>query len=104
MSAQAYTNKRRILAEASVLKIQYPKFVATKNNLVATIDCNQAYDTIMYKDVCMCVFNGYGTIYPKALFPTNLDGGNSNTTNIQYFFSGGNNSTNSPQIFSGGSS
>ena len=64
MSAQSYTNKRRIIAEASVPKVQYPKFVAVKNNFVPAIDCNQTYDTLVYKDVCMCKFTGYGKQVP----------------------------------------
>ena len=64
MSTQSYTNKRRIIAEASVLKIQYPKFIAVKNQLSPTIDCNQTYDTLVYKDICMCKFTGYGKQVP----------------------------------------
>ena len=60
MSAQAYTNRRRILAEASVLKVQYPVRVAVTNTLVPTINCNQNFQPIQYNEVCMCVFNGYG--------------------------------------------
>ena len=57
MSAQAYTNRRRILAEAAVLKVQYPKYIATKNNLTAAIDCNQNYSELVYKDNCVkCIY------------------------------------------------
>lgn len=60
MSAQAYTNKRRVLAEASLLKVQYPVSVAFTNTLVPTINCNQNFQPIQYKDICPCAFNGYG--------------------------------------------
>ena len=103
MSAQSYTNKRRILVEASVLKVQYPDNAAFTNRLVPVINCLQLVQPIVYKDICRCPFNGYGTTH-KNVFPSIFDGGNSNTVNIEYFLSGGNNSTNSPQIFSGGSS
>ena len=64
MSAQGYTNKRRILAEASVLKVQYPKYVASKNTVSATIDCDSNYQAITYKDICSCKFTGYGKQVP----------------------------------------
>jgi hypothetical protein len=60
MSAQAYTNKRRVLAQASLLKVQYPTTVAFTNRLVSAINCNQNFQTIQYKDICPCAFNGYG--------------------------------------------
>jgi hypothetical protein len=52
MSAQGYTNKRRILAEASLLKVQYPTYIASKNTLSASIDCDLNYQAIVYTDIC----------------------------------------------------
>jgi hypothetical protein len=60
MSAQAYTNRRRILAEASIVKVQFPKGVAVDNKLSPTINCNQSFQPIIYTPVCVCPFTGYG--------------------------------------------
>lgn len=130
MSAQAYTNKRRILAEASLLKTVYPGQVGVKNTLAATIDCTQTLQPLLYKDICGCKFNGRGIIHPPPIVPPvppivcidTLSGGDSNTLayiiydgNCQVsctIFSGGNESTNincpvsivQQIIYSGGSS
>ena len=84
MSAQAYTNRRRILAEASIVKVQFPKGVASHNKLTPTINCNQSFENIVYTPVCVCPFNGYGNAYippqppPLICIPT-YDGGYSTT-------------------------
>ena len=54
MSTQAYINRQRIIAEASVTKIQYPKGVASINKLAPTIDCNPKFDILDYKHICQC--------------------------------------------------
>jgi len=105
MSAQAYTNKRRILAEASLLKTVYPGRVGVKNTLSATIDCNQSFQSIEYKDICGCKFNGRGN--PPPIVPPvppivcvdTLSGGGSNT--LAYIIYDGNCQV-SCTIFSGG--
>jgi hypothetical protein len=78
MSAQAYTNKRRILAEASLLKTVYPGRVGVKNILAATIDCTQSFQPIEYTDICGCKFTGRGTIQPPPMLPA-INGGTSET-------------------------
>ena len=40
---------------------QYDKM---KEEPVKPIDCNQTYDTLVYKDICMCKFTGYGKQVP----------------------------------------
>ena len=93
MSAQSYTNKRRVLAEASALKVQYPVSVAFTNTLVPTINCNQTFQTLVYTDICACSFNGRGTLRPTpSLNVTSIDGGNSETgvENVSLMFDGGN--------------
>jgi hypothetical protein len=108
----------------------YPGRVGFKNNLSATIDCNQSFESIDYKDICGCTFNGRGIIpsttsspiVPPIICINTLSGGDSNTfAYIIYdgncysscnIFSGGNSSTsiNCPNsviqeiIYSGGSS
>jgi len=60
MSAQAITNRRRLVAEASVLKVQYPKNIASASPIVATLNCNPSFQSITYKDICPCKWNGFG--------------------------------------------
>jgi hypothetical protein len=93
MSAQAYTNKRRVLAEASALKVQYIKNVAFTNSLISTINCNQTFQTLAYKDICACPFNGRGTLRPTpSPITPSINGGNSETGvgNVSLWFDGGN--------------
>ena len=105
MSAQSYTNKKRILAEASLRKTVYPGRVGFKNTLSATIDCNQSFEPLVYKDICGCGFTGRGIIPPQPIPPiiciNTLSGGESNT--VAYIFVDGN-CYSSCNIFSGGSS
>jgi len=57
MSAQCYINKRRILAEASITKVQYPKGVSNVNKLSSTLNCDANFEEITYKEICRpCVY------------------------------------------------
>jgi hypothetical protein len=79
MSAQSYTNKRRILAEISVVKTQYKKGVSVNNNaMYASINCLPDFQQITYAPVCTCPFNGRGTV-PRAPPIVDIDGGNAQT-------------------------
>ena len=104
MSAQAYTNKRRILAEASLLKTVYPGRVGVKNILAATIDCTQSFQPIEYNDICGCGFDGRGIPSATPVIVVTLITGGTSISNIPSILSGGSSSTQSFQIFSGGSS
>jgi len=56
MSAQCYTNKRRILAEASVTKTQYPGSIGLNNNpIYASINCNPNFNELAYL-IKLCCF------------------------------------------------
>jgi hypothetical protein len=93
MSAQAYTNKRRILAEASLLKTVYPGQVGVKNTLAATIDCTQTLQPLLYKDICGCGFDGRGNpppIVPPSPIISAINGGTSGTgiNNVALWISG----------------
>jgi hypothetical protein len=112
MSAQSYTNRRRVLAEASLLKTEYPGNVGYRNFLTATIDCEQTFENTFYKDICGCSFTNRGRgKYPPYIPPyippqpppriEVLSGGNS-TTNSFLILSGGYADTDSDTIFSGG--
>lgn len=61
MSSQAYTNRIRILAEASAIKVQYPSSIASDNRLSATINCSPNFTTIIYPFVCPCAPNNRGS-------------------------------------------
>ena len=109
MSAQCYTNRRRIRAEASVLKAQYKKGVTVnKNAIYATLNCLPDFQELAYVPICGCPFNGRGIIIPPIIPPliitaidggsaeTNLgdisfwvDGGNAETLSTNYWFDGG---------------
>lgn len=102
MSAQAYTNKRRTQAEASLLKVQYPGRVALNtNSLYSSRNCLPNFQQLNYVDNICCKFRrvvqsapGLGSI---------LDGQNSGT-NAPIILDGGNSGTNSTTILDGGNS
>jgi hypothetical protein len=101
MSAQAYTNRRRVLAEVGVQKVQYKKFIAeNRNPLAATINCDPNFSPIIYKDICTCPFNGYGTPIPSPTQPSTYDGGNY-TTQSSNILDGGSSATNITNVLSG---
>ena len=61
MSTQSYINRVRILAENSVLKVQYQKQTAlNKNPLLAATNCSPNFESIVYTEVCKCPFNNQG--------------------------------------------
>lgn len=107
MSAQSYTNKRRVLAEASLRKVQYPGNIALNNNpILATRNCSPDFQSLIYKPICGCEFNGRGI--PPVRPPINptvciniLSGGGAGT--IAYILYDGN-CLGSCSIFSGGNS
>jgi hypothetical protein len=108
MSAQAYINRKRVLAEASLLKTVYPGRVEYTNKLSATINCNSNFNNIDYYDICECKFNGRGNPPVRPLPPTppivcinTLSGGGSNT--IGYIIYDGN-CYSSCSILTGGNS
>ena len=54
-SAQCYTNKKRILAEVSVRKTQYPGSIALNNNpIYAATNCNPSFNSIIYFNNTCC--------------------------------------------------
>jgi hypothetical protein len=109
MSVQAYTNRRRIIAEASNVKVEYKKGVAVNNNAIyASINCLPNFQQITYTPVCKCPFNGrVGPPLPPRII-TGIDGGDSRTCvcNVSLWISGGNSITDTNNViywFNGGS-
>lgn len=60
MSSQAYTNRIRILAEASLTKTQYPANMISDNKLSATINCSPNFSILTYPYICPCTPNNRG--------------------------------------------
>jgi hypothetical protein len=101
MSAQAYTNKLRVLAEAAVTKVQYPGRIAlNKNPILSTINCSPNFSIIDYVPIPRCcVYSPPLTI----ICVDTLDGGMSQTIafiaydgnclDTCYVLSGGNSNT-----------
>lgn len=108
MSAQAYINKRRILAEASLVKAQYTKGLAVnRNSIYASRNCIPTFQKLAYNPACKCPFNGRGIYPPLAvpIFKFGADGGNANTNinDVDYWLDGGNAGTSKVDIpISGG--
>lgn len=78
MSAQSYTNKRRILAEAALKKVQYPGRVALNNKpILSALNCSPDFSVINYVPNRKCCI-------PTPPLPpcieTILDGGMAGTT------------------------
>jgi len=55
MSAQAHTNKMRILAESSLVKVQYPGKVALNQNpIYSTVNCSPDFRVLQYSAKPLC--------------------------------------------------
>lgn len=104
-SAACYTNKRRILAQASVTKVQYPGRIAVNNDSIfSVINCNSDYDTIDYITTKPCCVSPIVVPpQPPPSFSDILDGGNYITESTD-ILDGGNYTTESGTILDGGNS
>ena len=104
MSTQAYINRVRILAENSVLKVQYQKQTAlNRNPLLAATNCTPNFESIVYTEVCKCPFNNRGIEQngpPPNPNVGTYDGGNS-LTQSSNILDGGSSATNSSNVLSG---
>lgn len=68
MSAQCYTNKRRILAEVSVRKVQYPGSIALNNNpIYATTNCRPDFSRLVYLIKLCCTKVGKDRIITEEV-------------------------------------
>lgn len=108
MSASAYINRSRILAEARNRKVQYPGNIASLNTLLSAINCSQDFTVINYTVPPKC----YSLIYnaeickppaPICCCPSGtLNGGNVTTESTNILYGGGVNS-NYTTVLNGGS-
>jgi hypothetical protein len=102
MSAQAYTNKLRLLAEAGVTKVQYPGRIAlNKNPILSTSNCSPDFSVINYIPNPRCCVYSQKNIPVIDLCIDTLDGGLSQTNG--YIIYDGNCKSNC-YIISGGDS
>ena len=106
-SAACYTNRRRVLAEASVTKVQYPGRVATNNDTILSVrNCSPDYDIMNYVTTKPCCVSPI-VVPPEPPQPPVisgiLDGGNF-TTQSMNILDGGNYATESTTILDGGNS
>jgi hypothetical protein len=102
MSAQCYTNKRRILAEASLRKVQYPGSIGLNNHpLYASINCKPDFSELVYL-IKLCCVRTYSTEKPPIRIII-LEGGRSTTLSLD-IVDGGNALTDSYDIIDGGNS
>jgi hypothetical protein len=58
-SAACYTNKRRVIAEASLTKVQYPRQIAVQNTLLPTENCSRNFITLNYQFKNSCILRCY---------------------------------------------
>ena len=122
-SASTYINRRRVLVEASITKVQYPGKIENKNPLLPVRNCYPNYSVLRYSVRRCCRFisepepvTGLGCILDAGNYDTEatiiLDGGSSTTNatfildGISYCVSGilegGNSSSEFSQILDGG--
>lgn len=101
MSAQCYTNKRRILAEASLRKTQYPGSVGLNNNpIYASINCKPDFSKLVYL-IKVCCIKRKTNILPTEEILLILGGGGASSFSTS-IVSGGGASTIATEIISGG--
>lgn len=58
-SAACYINKRRVIAEASVTKVQYPQQIAVQNTLLPSENCSRNFATLNYTFKNCCILKRY---------------------------------------------
>lgn len=58
-SAACYINKRRVIAEASLIKVQYPRQVAVQNTLLPAENCARDFRTLNYAFKNCCILKRY---------------------------------------------
>lgn len=105
MSAQCYINKRRVLAEASLRKTQYPGSIGVNNNpIYASINSKPDFTELLYiiNRCCVKFHQSYSEPITPKIFLI-LKGGRS-TTMSNGIIDGGNTLTNSYDIIDGGNS
>jgi len=101
MSTQCYTNKRRILAEASIRKVQYPGSIGLNNNpIYSSINCKVDFKELIYLINRCCVRNTFKT--PTPVTQILSIGGGRASSSINNILDGGNASTTSSDIVDAG--
>lgn len=59
-SAACYINKKRILAESGITKVQYPGRIANNNNVILSVqNCSPNYNILNYISKNCCILKRY---------------------------------------------
>ncbi len=102
-SAACYTNKRRVIAEASLTKVQYPQQIAVQNTLLPTENCSRNFSSVIYYTHIVCRTNCNKYYPPQPIFGSIIDGG-SGLSEYTTILDGGSGTTESTTILDGGNS
>lgn len=106
-SAACYTNRRRVLAESSVTKVEYPGKIAVNDAILSVQNCSPNFQVLFYRSNPSCrpckptpsiiyYYSGGGAFTNPS---TGISGGNA-FSNPPAWISGGN--AGSPTLYSGG--
>lgn len=96
-SAACYTNKRRVIAEASITKVQYPRQIAVQNTLLSTENCPRNFLSLNYVHNIPC-----NTHCLSPAIGGILDGGYTSTQSL-IILDGGNHAIEPSTILDGNS-
>ena len=103
-SAACYTNKRRVIAEASITKVQYPGKIANNNDSILSVqNCSPNFATLAYYTHIICRKNCHKPGPPEPILDNILEGG-SGPDEFTTILDGGNGTTESTTILDGGNS
>jgi hypothetical protein len=104
MSSAWYTNRKRVLAEAALTKVQYPGRVAVNNVILSVQNCQPNFSVLDYIPPVNCrKYKSCNPVVPEPTLGSILDGGNY-TTESTTVLDGGNYTTESTTILDGGNS
>lgn len=104
MSSAWYTNRKRVLAEAALTKVQYPGKIAVNNAILSVQNCQPNFSVLDYTPLVNCSKCKLpNPVIPEPSLGDILDGGNY-TTESTTILDGGNYTTESTTILDGGNS
>ena len=95
-SAACFTNRRRVIAEASLLKVQYPGKIASENPLLPVQNCRPDFSVLTYVDNIPCK-----KYYPADRLQVAVYDGGNYSTSASDVLEGGNYATESTTILEG---
>lgn len=99
-SAACFTNRRRVIAESSLTKVQYPGKIASENPLLPVRNCSPNFSILQYVDNVRCKVLCSAAAPPEGIIT--YDGGNYESSGSNTF-DGGDYATESTTILEGNS-